>query len=218
MGLYAKHAPAGGQAGVGRGAVPVPQLLACIGVVGLLGVFDGVIDQQDVAAAPCDAAAHASGDVAPTGIGDGPLAVGAEVRVQPGREHALVGGVFDGFLDLAAEGLGQRHVVGAGNDLMVRVVAQVPGREHPAGQLGLARTRGHQDHQARAQTFRHVVAELLQAPCDVLVDPAGVVARVQALHERQQPALGQHPGGDLDLRRLVGGEGWGWVRGRRSGR
>jgi hypothetical protein len=90
---------------------------------------------------------------------------------------------------------------------MVRLTAQMPRREHPAGQLTLPAPWRHQEHQAGRQALLDVLAELLQAPADVFMDPSGQVVRVQALHERQKPALGQHPLGHF--RQGLGVCGWG---------
>jgi hypothetical protein len=212
-GLDHQHAAARRQAGVGRGAVPVPQLLARLGRVGLLGVLDRVVDDEDVRALAGDAAADARSDVAAAVAVHAPLFHRLVVRVQAGGEHRLVCRVLQDTFDLAAEGHGQAHVVRAGDDFVVRVAPQVPGREHAAGQLALAVPRGHQQHQARAQALGHVVAEALQAPGDVLVHPARVIARVQPLGERDQAALAQHARGQLRLqRRQVGRRGGGLAR------
>ena len=178
-----EYAAAGGQAGVGRGGVPLPELFAQVGAVGLLGVLDGVVNGQDVRTLTRDTATHTGCDVAAPVALDGPLLGGLEVGVQAGVEDGLVDRVDDDLLDLAAEGHGQRHVVRAGDDFVVRAAAQVPGREHPAGQLTLAVARRHEQHQARAPALLHVAAELLQAAADVLMDPPRLVAGVDLLGE-----------------------------------
>ena len=76
---------------------------------------------------------------------------------------------------------------------MVRVPAQVPGGEHPGGQLRLAVPWRHQDHQPGAQAGSHVITEALETAGDVAVDPAGVVAGVDPLGEVDQVTLGQDP-------------------------
>lgn len=82
---------------------------------------------------------------------------------------------------------------------MVGVLAHVPGGEVPAGNLALTVPRGHQQHQAGVLAGRHVRAELLQAPADVLVDPADQVFGINPQDERYQPTPGEYPAGQLQL-------------------
>jgi hypothetical protein len=64
----------------------------------------------------------------------------------------------------------------------------------------------HQQHQARAFALFHLAAEALQAPADVLVDPAGEVSGVDFLGKRQQAAPCQHPMGQLTARGVKRGD------------
>lgn len=106
-GLDNEHPTAGGQAGVGRGGVPLPQLFAQVCALGLLSILDGVIDGQDVGALTRNTATHTGRHVAAAVPLDCPLLCGLEIRVQPGVEDRLIDRVHDHLLDLAAEGHGQ---------------------------------------------------------------------------------------------------------------
>lgn len=94
-----------------------------------------VVDDQDVGALTGDTTAHAGRHVTAASASDAPLLISLKVGVQPRVEDALVRRVIENFLHLAAKGHGERHVVRAGDHLVIRVPAQVPGGEHPGGKL-----------------------------------------------------------------------------------
>ena len=212
-----EHAATRSQAGVGRGGIPLPELLAQVGALRLLSVLDRVVDGEDVSALARDTAAHTGGHVAAAVTLDGPLLSGLEVRVQAGVEDRLVDWIGDDLLDLAAEGHGQGHVVRAGDEFVVRAAPQMPGREHAGRQLALAVARRHEQHQARTLALLHLTTETFQAPTDVLVNPSRQVAWVDLLGEGQQAPARQHPVCQLLASGIDGAEG-ARRRGRRQRR
>ena len=53
-------------------------------------------------------------------------------------------------------------------------------------------TRGYENHQTRGFALSDLAAEALESPTDVVVDPAGRVARVRQLGEVQKAAPRQN--------------------------
>ena len=129
--LNHKYAPSRGKSGVGGRAIPIPQLFADVCTVGLLSILQRVINDQQVGTLARDTAAHTGSHVGAPAALQAPLLGTLVIWIQTDVKHRVELGVSQHLLDLLRESHGQRHVVRAGDDLVVRVAAQVPGRERP---------------------------------------------------------------------------------------
>ena len=187
-GFDTQYPAAGGQAGVRRGLVPVPQLVADQYRVRLLLILDRVIDDQDVRTLTGDTAPDAGGGEAATLRGV-PRFRGLGVRVELGVwKNRLVVGLSHDLAHLPRELHRQFEVVTDVDELVRGVVPQVPSGEADGRQLALAVARRHQNHQAGGLLLRHLSTEPFEPAADIIMNPAGQVRRVGHLSELEQAA------------------------------
>jgi len=124
-------------AGVEGRGVPVPDVLADGGGVGLLAVLDGIVDDEPVCAHAGDATSDTRAAVAPL-VPDDLEDIGV-AQVRPGhgagvgiveacvRKQLLVGLGVDDALDIPVKAAGQIGGVTGGDDGSVGEIAQDPG-------------------------------------------------------------------------------------------
>ena len=133
---------AGGEAGGEGVGPPVPACVADDLGVGLDSVLDGVVDDEEVGGAACDAASASDAVDAPGVPFDAPFAGGAVVVGDGESEFGVCG---DGVADGAAVAVGESLPIAAGDDAQVGVVLQEPDGQVSADAGGLAFLGWHGD-------------------------------------------------------------------------
>ena len=143
-GHHQGDAAVGLEAGGKVGAVPVPELVAGQRGIGLHGVLDRVVDQDEVGAPTGDRAADA-GCVVLAALVGGPAAHRAVALLQLVAQHVAV---FGGQrAHPAAEMQGERGGVRGGDHRGARMAGQVPGGKQHRGVGRFRRSGRHQHHQ-----------------------------------------------------------------------